>query len=103
MNTVETHRRKIFVPRPGETLCNFTPSERCEICLLDRCENSKKMAEGGLYDPQFMIVSENGVARNVPFSDSLKNSSTLSDWIDHEKRVVVSTARNMEIDSQNLK
>ena len=63
------------------------------------------MAEGGLYDPQFMTVSKNGSERKVPFSDSLKNSSTLSDWINHEKRVVdiVSTIRNMEHDLRNIK
>ena len=63
------------------------------------------MAEGGLYDPQFMTVSKNGTERKVPFSDSLKNSSTLKDWIEHEKRVVeiVLTTRNMEKDYQSLK
>ena len=63
------------------------------------------MAEGGLFDPQFMTVTKNGTERKVPFSDSLKNSSTLSDWINHEKRVVdiISTIRNMEKDSQNIK
>ena len=63
------------------------------------------MAEGGLYDPQFMTVSKNGTERKVPFSDSLKNSSTLSDWINHEKRVVdiVSTIRNVEHDLRNIK
>ena len=63
------------------------------------------MAEDGLYDPQFMIVSKSAIEREVPFSDSLKNSSALSVWIDHEKRVVriVSTVRNMKNDSQILK
>ena len=63
------------------------------------------MAEGGLYDSQFMTVSKNGTERKVPFSDSLKNSSTLSEWINHEKRVldIVSTIRNMEHDLRNIK
>ena len=62
-------------------------------------------AEGGLHDPHYMIVRmTNGTRRKVSISDSLKNSSTLQDWIDHEKRVneIVTSIRSMEIDSQNL-
>ena len=42
--------------------------------------------------------------RKVPFSYSLNNSSTLSDWINHEKQVVdiVSTIRNMENDLRSI-
>ena len=64
------------------------------------------MAVGGLCDPQNMIVwMKNETQRKVLLSDSLKNSSTLSDWINHEKRVVeiVWTIRSMENDFQNLK
>ena len=43
--------------------------------------------------------------KKVPFSTSLKNSSTLKDWIDHEKRVfeIVTAIRIIENDFQNSK
>ena len=63
------------------------------------------MAEGGLYDLQFMIVSKKRIERKVLLSDPLKNASTLINWIVHEKQIVeiVSPIRKMENDEENLK
>ena len=81
----------MLVQRPGKTLCKFTLSERCEICRFDCCENSKTRQ-----------LKAKEIERKVPFSDWLKNSSTLSNWIDQEKRVVGIVSK-VEHDSENFK
>ena len=83
-------RRKILVPRPGK-----------------RFAKENKMAEPivrDLWDPTYMTSTKNGHERKIFFIDCLKNSSTMKEWIEHEKRVsdLILILRNLDAGFQDL-
>ena len=57
-----------------------------------------------LWDPTYMTSTKNGHERKVFFTDCLKNSSTMKEWIEHEKRVsdLILILRNLDADFQDL-
>ena len=57
-----------------------------------------------LWDPTYMTSTKNGHERKVFFTDCLKNSSTMKEWIEHEKRVsdLILILRNIDADFQDL-
>ena len=57
-----------------------------------------------LWDPTYMTSTKNGHERKVFFTDCLKNSSTMKEWIEHEKRVsdLILNLRNLDADFQDL-
>ena len=57
-----------------------------------------------LWDPTYMTSTKNGHEKKVFFTDCLKNSSTMKEWIEHEKRVsdMILILRNLDADFQDL-
>ena len=60
--------------------------------------------ESDLWDPTFMNSSKGRDERKVYFTDCLKNSSTMKEWIEHEKRVSDLTLilKRLDADFQGL-
>ena len=63
-----------------------------------------KSIESDFWDPTYMTSSKSGDERKVYFTDCLKNSSTMKEWIEHEKRVsdLILILRNLDSDFQDL-
>ena len=63
-----------------------------------------KSNESDFWDPTYMTSSKGGDERKVYFTDCLKNSSTMKEWIEHEKRVsdLILILRNLDSDFQSL-
>ena len=63
-----------------------------------------KSNESDFWDPTYMTLSKGGDERKVYFTDCLKNSSTMKEWIEHEKRVsdLILILRNLDSDFKDL-
>ena len=63
-----------------------------------------KLTVSNLLYPTYVISSKNGCERKVYFTDCLKNSSTMKEWIEHEKRVsdLILILWNLDAEFQNL-
>ena len=63
-----------------------------------------KSNESDFWDPTCMTSSKGGDERKVYFTDCLKNSSTMKEWIEHEKRVsdLILILRTLDSDFQDL-
>ena len=63
-----------------------------------------KSNESDFWDPTCMTSSKNGDEQKAYFADCLKNSSTMKEWIEHEKRVsdLILILGNLDSDFQDL-